>query len=135
MKRYSSHQLPLINAEIQITPLLDLMLLLLLTVVVLVPALRSESKVFQETPAGQPKKTIELVVSPDLKLTLAGESITDRELIAALKMRMAVAPETGVVVRIPANLQASALLEIMDALRAAAVKHTAVLNDRPQKSP
>ncbi len=135
MKRYSNRQLPLLAAEIQITPLLDLLLLLVLTVVVLVPALRSESKVFQETPAGQPTKTIELVVSPDLKLALAGESVTDRELIAALKMRMAVAPETGVVVRIPANLQASALLQIMDALRAASVKHTAVLNDRPQKSP
>ncbi|MES2595176.1 MAG: biopolymer transporter ExbD [Verrucomicrobiota bacterium] len=135
MKRYSSRQLPVIAAEIQITPLLDLMLVLLLAVIVLVPALRSESRVFKEAEVGQPTKTIELVVSPDLKLTLAGEAITDRELIAALKTRVAVAPEVGVVVRIPTTLQASALLEIMDALRAASVRHTAVLSERPAKSP
>lgn len=135
MKRYSSRQLPVIAAEIQVTPLLDLMLLLLLTVVVLVPALRSESKVIKTESTGQPTKTIELAVFSDLKLALGGEAITDRELIPALKMHMAVAPETGVVVRIPAALQASALLEIMDALRAADVKHTAVLADRSTKSP
>lgn len=134
MKRYSQRQLPLLNTEIQITPLLDLLLLLLLTVVVLVPALRLESRAADE-PESPPARTVDLIVAPDLKLSLAGEPITDRELIPALKLRMAVAPETGVVVRIPANLQASALLQIMDALRSAEVKHTAVLNDRPSKSP
>jgi biopolymer transport protein ExbD len=134
MKRYSNRQLPLIAAEIQITPLLDLMLLLLLAVVVLVPVLRSQSTAVPDRSHG-PTKSIELTVSADLKLTLAGEAITDRELIPALKLRVAVAPDAGVVVRIPPTLQASALLQIMDALRAASVKHTAVLNDRPEKSP
>jgi biopolymer transport protein ExbD len=63
MKRYSNRQLPLIAAEIQITPLLDLMLLLLLAVVVLVPVLRSQSTAVPDRSHG-PTKSIESEAYP-----------------------------------------------------------------------
>lgn len=130
MKRLSNRHLPRLVAEISVTPLLDLMLLLLLTVIVLVPVMQGESQAViagSETDARPaPAKKIELVVASDLQLILAGKMIEHRDLIADLKKRVAADPNLGVVVRIPASLAAPRLLEIMDALRAASIRHTAV---------
>jgi biopolymer transport protein ExbD len=128
MKRVSSRHLPGLLAEIQITPLLDLMLVLLLATVVLVPVLKKAGE------AGQgrlPAKTIELMVSPDLKLTLAGQAVEEQDLIAVLEKNVATSPDLGVLVRVPPTLTAPALLQIMDALRAAHVPHTAVVSEPP----
>lgn len=134
MKRYTSRQLPGLLTEIQITPLLDLMLLLLLTVVVLVPAISGHGKMWQEG-AKQPADQIELVVAPDLQLTLAGQSITQTDLIPRLRQRVADEPRLGVVVRVPAGLTAPALLQIMDALEDTAVRYTSVVGPAAAKTP
>jgi biopolymer transport protein ExbD len=141
MKRLSSRHLPRLVAEISVTPLLDLMLLLLLVVIVLVPELRplkSKGSALSSdqagAPAAVPKKTLELLVAADLKLTLDGKGIEPRDLIADLKKRVTAEPELGVIVRIPAALPAPRLLEIMEALRAAEIRHSAVTVN-PVKKP
>ena len=130
MKRHSNRHLSRLVAEISVTPLLDLMLLLLLTVIVLVPVLQGESQAgnagSEKEARPAPAKKIELVVAPELQLVLAGKMIEHRDLIDDLKKRAAADPNLGVVVRIPASLAAPRLLEIMDALRAASIRHTAV---------
>ncbi len=132
MKRLSSRHMPRLVAEISVTPLLDLMLLLLLTVIVLVPVLQSDgmpqaASVVKNSVTTAPKKIIEMKVNADLKLTLAGKGIEPRELITELKKLVATEPELGVVVGVPSGLTAPRLLEIMDALRVAAVRHTSVM--------
>lgn len=130
MKRHSNRHLPRLVAEISVTPLLDLMLLLLLTVLVLVPVMQGESQAGSAAPETEarpaPANKIELVVASDLHLMLAGKMIEHRDLIADLKKRTAADPNLGVVVRIPSSLAAPRLLEIMDAMRAASIRHTAV---------
>lgn len=130
MKRHSNRHLPRLVAEISVTPLLDLMLLLLLTVIVLVPVMQGESQAGNAAPETEarpaPANKIELVVASDLHLMLAGKMIEHRDLIADLKKRTAADPNLGVVVRIPSSLAAPRLLEIMDAMRAASIRHTAV---------
>ncbi len=133
MKRLSSRHMPRLVAEISVTPLLDLMLLLLLAVIVLVPELRPFKKAASPVSSGKadssvatPKTMLELSVAGDLKLTLDGKGIEHRDLIADLKKRVTAEPQLGVVVRIPAALPAPRLLEIMEALRAAEVRHSAV---------
>lgn len=130
MKRHSNRHLPRLVAEISVTPLLDLMLLLLLTVIVLVPVMQGESQAGSAAPETEawpaPANKIELIVASDLQLVLAGKMIEHRDLIADLKKRTAADPNLGVVVRIPSSLAAPRLLEIMDAMRAASIRHTAV---------
>ena len=130
MKRHSNRHLPRLVAEISVTPLLDLMLLLLLTVIVLVPVMQGESQAGNAAPETEarpaPANKIELIVASDLQLVLAGKMIEHRDLIADLKKRTAADPNLGVVVRIPSSLAAPRLLEIMDAMRAASIRHTAV---------
>jgi biopolymer transport protein ExbD len=109
---------------------LDLMLMLLLAVLVLVPVLRGERH--GDTPSAvrqSPKRTLELVVAADLKLTLAGKGVLDTELIGELKARLADEPNLGVLVRVPPELKTPALLQIMEALRSSNVRHTAVTTE------
>ena len=131
MKSFSSRHLPRVVAEICVMPLLNLVLLMLLMVIVLVPVMQGDGQAgdsaSNRTAAkSAPVTSIELGVETDLKLTLAGKRIEHGDLISALKKRVATEPDLGVVVRIPSSLAAPRLLEIMDALRAASVRHTAV---------
>ena len=137
MKRFSNKHLPRMVSDIQVTPLLDLMLLLLLTVVVLVPILQggTEDAALAEWSAlSSPDKTIELLVSEDLSLNLAGNRIEAKDMIEDLKQRLIAEPLLGVVARVPPTLLAPRLLEIMQALHAAGVKRTAVLVGTSSKS-
>jgi biopolymer transport protein ExbD len=128
MKRVSSRHLPGLLAEVQLTPVLDLVLMLLLAVLVLAPVLH-ETKLAEPAAAavhGAPKKILELGVAADLKLTLAGAAVAEGALIGELKKRVEADPDLGVVVSVPAELKSPALLQLMEALRSAGVRHTAV---------
>ncbi len=124
MKRLSSRHMPRLVAEIQYAPWLDLMILMLLTFLVLTTAWQPSAGHGAST--ASPKEQIELVVSPDLTLSLAGQALEAPSLIRELTQRVQKNPELGVITTLPANLSAANLLKIMDALREAKVKHTAV---------
>jgi biopolymer transport protein ExbD/biopolymer transport protein TolR len=130
MNRISNRQLPRLAAEISITPLLDLMLVLLLAVVVLVPVLEDRPSFLQEkgevNVVVKPKKVIELLVKADLKLLLDGKALEHAKLIPEMQNRVIAEPELGVLLHIRPSLPAPRLLELMDALRQAGVKHTSV---------
>ncbi len=137
MKRLSNQHLPRMVSDIQVTPLLDLMLLLLLTVVVLVPILQGgpeDAALAELSDSTPPGRSIELIVSEDLSLNLDGQGIEANVLIADLKQRMIADPLLGVVTRVPPTLSAPRLLEIMQALHTAGVKRTAVLVGTSSKS-
>lgn len=138
MNRISNRHLPRLVAEISITPLLDLMLVMLLSVVVLVPVLQDRPSFLQvkreATVALKPKKVIELLVKADLELLLEGKALKHAELIPELQKRVSVEPELGVLVSIRPSLLAPRLLELMDALRKAGIKHTSVsTTEAPKK--
>lgn len=137
MKRYSNQHLPRLVSDIQVTPLLDLMLLLLLTVMVLVSILQGgprDAALADLSVLTAPDRSIELLVREDLSLNLAGKGIEAKDMIADLKQRLLADPLLGVVTRVPPTLLAPRLLEIMQALHAAGVKRTAVLVDATSKS-
>ena len=137
MKRLSNQHLPRMVSDIQVTPFLDLMLLLLLTVVVLVPILQGgpeDAALAELSDFTPPGRSIELIVSEDLSLNLDGQGIEANVLIPDLKQRMIADPLLGVVTRVPPTLSAPRLLEIMQALHTAGVKRTAVLVGTSSKS-
>lgn len=137
MNRISNRHLPRLVAEISVTPLLDLMLVLLLSVVVLVPVLQDRPSFLQgkgeATVAEKPKKVIELLVKADLELLLDDKALKHAELIPELQKRVSIEPELGVLVSIRPSLLAPRLLELMDALRMAGIKHTSVTTTEAPK--
>lgn len=133
MKRLSSRHLPRLVAEVQVVPWMDL----LLVFVILMLAFSASGMLGGGTEDGRtdspgeagapPPARMELRVAKDLKLTLAGNEIEHQALISELSRQVAAAPELGVVVVIPPSLSAPQLIQVMDALRSAKVRHTAVV--------
>lgn len=121
MKRLSSRRLPRLVAEIHAWPWVDLLLVVLLAFLVLAAD-------GQTGPArdAAPSRRIELAASTSLGLTLDGQPVEQQALIPALARRVKENPALGVVVLIPPGMSAANLLQIMDALRQAGVRHSAV---------
>ncbi|MBV6500773.1 MAG: hypothetical protein CJBNEKGG_03258 [Prosthecobacter sp.] len=131
MKRLSSRHLPRLVAEVQVVPWLDLLLMFVLLMAVFstvgIQGRGSAEASLQAGADRSPKATMELRVAKDLKLMLAGKDIEHQALIGELSRQVAAAPELGVVVVIPPSLSAPQLIQVMDALRSAKVRHTAVV--------
>lgn len=130
MNRISNRHLPRLVAEISITPMLDLLLVLLLAVVVLVPVLQDRPSLIlgenAKSAIVKPRRVIELLVKADLELSLDGKTLEHAKLIPELQKRVNAEPELGVLIRIRPTLLAPRLLELMEALRSAGVKHTTI---------
>lgn len=130
MKRISSRHLPRLVAEVQVVPWVDLFLMFVLLMMVFAAAgIQGRGVVEASSQAGEersPKITMELRVAKDLKLKLAGKDIEHQALIGELTRQVAACPELGIVVSIPPSLSAPQLIQVMDALRSAKIRHTAV---------
>lgn len=134
MKRASQRGLPVHVSQVSLAALLDLVLVLLLAFVVAVPFLRrmkAPEKVVVETttqvlPNATPAAKIELSIQPDQSIRLDGQVVTGAQLLPALKKFLESKPESGVLVRMPANFAAGPLARLMEEMHRAGVKQTAV---------
>ena len=129
MKRLSnSRQLRLIT-EISITPLMNLVLIVLFVFVIAVPLLKRDKAM--ALPAATvktdaPKSSVRLFVHKDLSVTLDGAMLARADLPSALKQFVAQRPGAGIEVRMHRDLSVQKLVEVMDVLRDAGVSQTAV---------
>ncbi|MES2738743.1 MAG: biopolymer transporter ExbD [Verrucomicrobiota bacterium] len=133
MKRASQRDLPVHVSQVSLAALLDLVLVLLLAFVVAVPFLRrvkAPEKVVAETaqvlPNPTPAAKIELRIHPDQSIRLDGQVVTGAQLLPSLKKLLESKPESGVLVRMPANFAAGPLARLMEEMHRAGVKQTAV---------
>lgn len=133
MKRASQRDLPVHVSQVSLAALLDLVLVLLLAFVVAVPFLRrmkAPEKVVVETtqvlPNATPAAKIELNIQPDQSIRLDGQVVTGAQLLPSLKKLLESKPESGVLVRMPANFAAGPLARLMEEMHRAGVKQTAV---------
>lgn len=134
MKRASQRHLPVHVNQVSVTALLDLVLILLLVTLVSVPLLRRPKAepliaippVTDVAKSASPKNQIELKIEPDQSIILAGKKVTGDHLLTALKGLLAAQPESGVLVKMPANFAAGSLARLMEEMHRAGVKQTAV---------
>lgn len=133
MKRASQRQLPVYVSQVSITALLDLVLVLLLVFIVAVPFLRRENRSTEGEEASMvvsekaaPSAVIELNIRPDQSLLLNGRAVTGTQLMPTLKELLAVKPESGVLVKMPANFAAGELANLMDEMHQVGVRQTSV---------
>ncbi len=131
MRRWSQKRSLRLVSEISVTPLLDLVLVLLLVFMVAVPLMKKEEGLtLPATIASSgmegPKEQVALTMASDESLALDDKALAAAELPAQLKSLVAARPDIGVIVRIDRHLPVQRLVEIMDLLRVVGVKHTAV---------
>ena len=133
MKRHSNrHQLRLIT-EISITPLMDLVLILLFVFLLAAPLLKADKDMLAAiapppppTSVPAPTETITLLVNSDQSVTLNGARLARADLPVSLKQLAQRKPGIGVEVRMHRDLPVQQLVETMQMLEAAGIQKTAV---------
>lgn len=135
MKRHSNrHQLRLIT-EISLTPLMDLVLVLLFVFLLAAPLLKADKTMLTApapTPppapasAPAPTETITLRVNSDQSVTLNGAMLARADLPVSLKQLAQRKPGIGIEVRMHRDLPVQQLVETMQLLEAAGIQKTAV---------
>jgi biopolymer transport protein TolR len=133
MKRHSNrHQLRLIT-EISITPLLDLVLVLLFVFLLAAPLLKADKS--PQPPSARPlaamnlpapAETMTLAMHRDQSVTLNGAMLARADLPVSLKQLAERRPGLGIEVRIHRDLPVQQLVETMQMLETAGIRKTAV---------
>jgi biopolymer transport protein TolR len=122
------HQLRLIS-EISVTPLLDVVLVLLLVFMVAAPLLKQGGKIDLPTAAVRsetPKHVVTLTLDQTAAMTLDGRAVDSASLAANLQELVATDPGIGVLVQTDRNLPVQSLVDVMEALRGSGVTRTSV---------
>ncbi len=130
MKRLSNRtQLRLIT-EISITPLLDLVIMLMFVFLLAAPLLKHDKAltlpVTRDSGDAAPPSSVRLFMHKDMSVTLDGAMLARVDLPFALKHFAAKHPEAGIEVRMHRDLSVQHLMELMDTLNEAGIKKTAV---------
>ncbi|WP_395742454.1 ExbD/TolR family protein [Prosthecobacter sp.] len=137
MKRHSNrHQLRLIT-EISLTPLMDLVLVLLFVFLLAAPLLKADKDLLAASapapsaapaPAASttPAETMTLVVNNDQSVTLNGAMLARADLPLSLKQLAQRKPGIGIEVRMHRDLPVQQLVETMQLLEEAGIQKTAV---------
>ena len=131
MRRQSNrHQLRLIT-EISITPLLDLVLVLLFVFMLAAPLMKDGGSILLPTssatpvPSG-PREVVTLALDQRQSLTLDGRSIAMNDLGRELTTLAKTRPQAGVLVQIYRDLPVQELVSLMDILRSAGIAKTSI---------
>jgi len=132
MKRVSNQRQLRLITEISITPMLDLVLVLLFVFLLAAPLLKRDKTLQPPQPAvalGEeaPKSSVRLFVHKDHSVTLDGAMLARAALPSALKQLVAQRPGAGVEVRMHRDLSVQQLVDVMDMLTAAGIRKTAVV--------
>ncbi|WP_395739241.1 ExbD/TolR family protein [Prosthecobacter sp.] len=137
MKRHSNrHQLRLIT-EISITPLMDLVLILLFVFLLAAPLLKADKDVPAAAPVATvaapaapvspaPKETMTLQINRDQSVTLNGAMLARADLPVSFKQIAQRNPEIGIEIRMHRDLPVQQLAETMQMLEQAGIQKTAV---------
>lgn len=135
MKRHSNrHQLRLIT-EISLTPLMDLVLVLLFVFLLAAPLLKADKALLSSAspppppaPVGDPApaEMMTLRVNSDQSVTLNGAMMARADLPVSLKQLVQRKPGIGIEVRMHQDLPVQQLVETMQLLEEAGVRKTAV---------
>jgi biopolymer transport protein ExbD len=135
MQRLShKYQLRLIN-EISITPLLDVVLVLLFVFMLAAPLWNGDGELKLPSAGGAkselPNEVVPLTIDSTQTLRLNDKPVAQADLVKELKALVHDKPAAGVLVKIHRDLPVQFLVDVMDSLRQADVRKTAVATLNP----
>ena len=131
-----------INSDINVTPMVDVMLVLLIIFMVVTPMLQKGvsvdmSKVNNPTPMEDADKEDALLVSitRDNHVYFGSDSITIDNLTTKVKDRLANKPDKRVYVKSDMRARFGEVVQVVDAVRAAGVDDLGLLTDQRKTTP
>ena len=137
MRRFSDRGGLTTLSELNVTPLLDLAFVLLIIFMITTPLM--ENKTDLVLPTGDPSKNavdpesvLTISIDKNEALQLAGAAVTIEELVAELTARKAEKADLAVVVRSHKELPVQKLIDVLDAVKRAAISKVGVVTN-PEK--
>jgi biopolymer transport protein ExbD/biopolymer transport protein TolR len=127
------------QADINVTPLVDIMLVLLVIFMVTAPLLAAGMKVdLPQAKAAQPlnpKQPIVVIVGKDGKLVLGADPVESADLVASIRAKMG--DDSNRVVHLRGDREAAygQVVAVMDALATYGITHIAMDTDAGQTTP
>jgi biopolymer transport protein TolR len=122
-------------AEINVTPLVDVMLVLLVIFIITAPLMASSIKLDLPRSAaaqpGTPPQSISVVVTPDGQIHLDERTVTPAQLSDALARRAAQAPDTEVQLRADAAVPYGRVVEVMGLAQQAGLNRIGFVAEAP----
>ena len=137
MKRFSDRAGLTTLSELNVTPLLDLAFVLLIIFMITTPLM--ENKTDLVLPTGDPSKNavdpasvLTISIDKNEAIQIAGAAVTIEELVAELIARKAEKADLAVVVRSHKELPVQKLIDVLDAVKRAAISKVGVVTN-PEK--
>jgi biopolymer transport protein ExbD len=138
MKRYSGRHQPRLITEISVTPLLDLVFVLLFVFILAAPLMKTGPALALGTASSsaepQPDDVAILTVDAQRFMTLDLNPVPNGGLASALRALREKRPGAAVLVEMHSDLSVHLLVAIMEQLRAAGIEKTSVTS-RLMKAP
>jgi biopolymer transport protein TolR len=126
-------------SEINVTPLVDVMLVLVVILIITAPLLASSIKLdLPQTEAAKPgdaPKFVSLVVEKDGKISLDDKAITPEALLAQLTATAKAAPDTEVQLRADTAVAYGRVVEVMGIAQQAGLNRIGFVAEAPPKGP
>jgi biopolymer transport protein TolR len=130
-----------INSHINVTPMVDVMLVLLIIFMVITPMITPGSISLPkasnplEMPEADKQDALLVAVNRDGKVFFGNDLIQPADLAALVKERMAGAADKTVFVRADARVHYKAVIQVVDQVRSAGASELALLTERKGNSP
>jgi biopolymer transport protein TolR len=131
-----------INSHINVTPMVDVMLVLLIIFMVITPMMPPFSSIrlpkasnSLEMPEADKQDALLVAVNRDGKVFFGNDLIQPADLTAMVKERMAGAADRTVFVRADARVHYKAVVQVVDQVRSAGASELALLTERNRNSP
>ncbi len=137
MKRFSDRAGLTTLSELNVTPLLDLAFVLLIIFMITTPLMENKTDLVLPTGdasknAVDPESVLTISIDKNEALQLAGAAVTIEELVAELTARKAEKADLAVVVRSHKELPVQKLIDVLDAVKRAAISKVGVVTN-PEK--
>ena len=127
-----------LKSDINVTPLVDVMLVLLVVFMVVTPLLRQqlpiELPVAEHSRDSQDSSQVTLVAGADGSLLLNEQAVTAEALDSALRDLYAARLEKTIFLEADRSLPYSRVVDLMDACRAAGVERIGIVTKKPPPS-
>jgi biopolymer transport protein ExbD len=130
-------QLGRVNSEINVTPLVDVCLVLLIIFMVVIPLLPPASVPLPETAAPKPilerPNQITITLKQDGSILVERNSLSEIELVRELSQIHALAPERDIVIKADRNLKYERVREVIRRIREAGFERVGLITEQMER--
>lgn len=130
-----------VSADINVTPMADIMLVLLIIFMITTPLLqegifvnKAKAKNAQEAPEAEGKDATEVTITRDQSVYVNNQPVLEEKLIETLSDRLALAPEKPLFIKADVATPYGRIVEVVGKAREAGIEKIGLMVDREREA-